>query len=53
MSGEHYENMPIKYTEIFRAVKIENFKLKTFDIFLIIAQNIEWVHVKTTLARWF
>ena len=30
----------MQYTEIFLALKIENFKLKNFDIFLIFAQNI-------------
>ena len=29
------------YTEIFLALKIENFQLKNFDIFLIFAQNID------------
>ena len=37
----HYENLPMQYTEIFLALKIENFRLKTFDIFLIFAQNID------------
>ena len=37
----HYENLPIQYTEIFSAVKIENFQLKMFDIFHIFAQNID------------
>ena len=37
-----YENLPMKYTEIFSAVKIERkFHWKTFDIFLIFAQNID------------
>ena len=30
----------MQYIEIFLAVKIENFQLKNFDIFLIFAQNI-------------
>ena len=38
----HYENMPMQYTEIFLALKIENFQLKNFDIFLIFAQNIDF-----------
>ena len=38
---KHYENMPMQYTEIFCALKIENFQLKNFDIFLIFAQNID------------
>ena len=33
--------MPMQYTEIFRALKIKNFQLKKFDIFLIFAQNID------------
>ena len=37
----HYENLPMQYTEIIFALKIENFQLKTFDIFLIFAQNID------------
>ena len=31
----------MRYTEIFSAVKIENFQVKNFDIFLIFAQNID------------
>ena len=34
----HYENMPMQYTEIFKAVKNENFLWKFLDIF---AQNID------------
>ena len=38
----HYENMPMQYTGIFLALKIENFQLKKKnDIFLIFAQNID------------
>ena len=37
----HYENLPMQYTEIFLALKIENFQLQIFDIFLIFAQNID------------
>ena len=33
----HYVNMPMQYTEIFWALKFENFQLKNFDIFLIFA----------------
>ena len=36
----HYENLPMQITEIFLALKIENFQHKNFDIFLIFAQNI-------------
>ena len=31
----------MQYTVIFSALKIENFQLKKFDIFLILAQNID------------
>ena len=31
----------MQYTEIFLVLKIENFQLKNFDIFLIFAQNID------------
>ena len=37
----HYENLPMQYTEIFLASKIEIFQPKNFDIFLIFAQNID------------
>ena len=37
----HNENLPMQYTEIFKALKIENFQLKNFDSFLIFAQNID------------
>ena len=37
----HYENLPMQYTEIFSVVKIENFQQTNFDIFLIFAQNID------------
>ena len=30
----HYENLPMQYTEIFRAIKIETFYLKIFHTFL-------------------
>ena len=32
----HYENLPMQYTEIFLALKIESFQLKIFDILLIL-----------------
>ena len=38
---KHYKNLPMQYTEIFLALKTENFQLKNFDIFLIFAQNID------------
>ena len=41
---EHYENMPMQYTEIFKVVKNENFHQKKIDIFLIFAQNIDCGH---------
>ena len=37
----HYENLPMQYTVIFKVVKYENFQWKMFDIFLILAQNID------------
>ena len=40
-SEKHYKNMPMQYTEIFLALKIENFQLKNVEIFLIFAQNID------------
>ena len=39
--SNHYENMPMQYTEIFKVVKNENFQWKFLDIFLIFAQNID------------
>ena len=39
--ASHYENMPMQYTEIFCALKIRNFQLNFFYIFLIFAQNID------------
>ena len=41
VSFTHYENMPMQYTEIFLALKIENFQLKKMIFFLIFAQNID------------
>ena len=35
------ENLPMQYTYIFSPVKIEQFQLKIFYIFLIFAQNID------------
>ena len=35
----HNENMPMQYTEIFKAIKNENFQQKNFDSFLIFAKN--------------
>ena len=40
-SLSHYENMPMQYIDFSKVVKIENFQLKKFDIFLIFAQNID------------
>ena len=31
---QHYENLPVQYTETFTAIKNENFQQKNFDIFL-------------------
>ena len=36
----HYENLPMQYTEIFSAVKTENFTRKKLDISYIFAQNL-------------
>ena len=41
----HYKNLPMQYTEIFLALKFENFQLKNFDIFLIFDQNIDCGHM--------
>ena len=41
LKPSHYENLSMQNTEIFSVVKIENFQLKNFDIFLIFAQNID------------
>ena len=38
--AQHYENLPMEYTEILKVVKKENCQ-KVFDIFLIFAQNID------------
>ena len=38
---EHYENVPMQYTEILRVVKNENFNQKIFYSFLVFAQNID------------
>ena len=37
----HYENMPMQYKVIFHGCKNDNFQMKIFDIFLILAQNID------------
>ena len=34
----------MQYTEIFLALKLENFQLKNFDSFLIFSQNIDCGH---------
>ena len=47
----HYENLPMQYTQSFLALKIENFQLKTFDIFLIFAQNIDCGYKLEPLRR--
>ena len=36
-----YKNLPMQYTQIYLALKVENFQLKIFDIFLRFAQNID------------
>ena len=37
----HYANMSVQYTAIFHGCKNGNFLMKTCDIFLIFAQNID------------
>ena len=39
--SRHYENLPMQYTQIYLALKVENFQLKIFDIYLRFAQNID------------
>ena len=41
LASIYYENMSMQYTEILLALKIKKIQLKTFDIFLIFAQNID------------
>ena len=53
-NSKHYDNTPIQYTTIFTAVKFDNFQLKSFDNFLIFAQNSRlWVQVRTASVRRF
>ena len=50
----HYDNMPMQYTEMFLAVKIENFQLKNFDIFSYFRSKPRlWVLVRTASPRRF
>ena len=51
--SQHYENLPMQYTEIFLALKIENFQLKNFVIFLIFAQNIDCGYTLPASTRRF
>ena len=37
----HYDDTPVQYTAIFHCCKKDNFQMKTCDIFLIFAQNID------------
>ena len=37
----HYDNTAVQYTAIFHGCKNDNFQMKTFDIFLVFAQNID------------
>ena len=37
----HYENTPMQYTAIFHGCKNVHFQMKTFKIFLTVAQNID------------
>ena len=39
--NKHYENTPIQYNAILKAVKEYNFKMKNYDIFLIFVQNLD------------
>ena len=39
--------MSVQYTAIFHGCKNDNFQMKFFDIFLIFAQNIDCVYVRT------
>ena len=39
--GYHYANTPMQYTAIFHGCKNVNFQMKTYNIFLIFAQNID------------
>ena len=41
----------MKYTEIFKAVKIEGFHVNNFDIFIIFAQNIDCGYTLETPLR--
>ena len=51
---KHYENLPMQYTEIFLALKIENFQLKKFVIFSYFCSKHKfWVHVRTASPRRF
>ena len=50
----HYEYLPMQYTEIFLALKINKISAKNFDIFLIFAPKHRlWVHVRTASPRRF
>ena len=40
MSGRHYENLSMQYTEIFKVLN-EKLQQNVFDTFLIFAQNID------------
>ena len=48
---QHYENMPMQYTVMFLALKIENFQLKNFGIFLFFAHNIDCGYTLEPLRR--
>ena len=44
----HYENLPMQLTEIFLALKFDNFQLKKNDIFsYFCSKHRLWVHVRT------
>ena len=42
--NSHYEDTPMLYTAIFHGCKIDNFRMKNLDIFLIFALNIDCGH---------
>ena len=48
---QHYDNMPMQYTEIFKDKKNKYFQKKKNDIFLIFAQNIDCGYSLEPLRR--
>ena len=41
VQASHYANMSVQYTAIFHGCKNDNFYMKIFNVFVIIAQNID------------